>query len=99
MYVFKPYSDSHLSDSDRRESVVRFWQRRDNSSSAIHNHFFAPHAVRQNISLALVGSIFRLTVPKVFCEIMICAFCVSGIRDCFESGGIIVCVGKRGRDI
>jgi len=51
---------------------------------------------RQNISLALVGSIFRLTVPKVFCEIMICVLCVSGIRDCFESGGIVVCIGKRG---
>ena len=57
-----------------------------------------PTAVRQNISLALVGSIFRLTVPRVFCEIMICVFCLSGIRDCFESGGIVVCIGKRGRD-
>ena len=54
------------------------------------------HVVRQNISLALVGSIFRSTVPKVLCEIMICVFCVSGIRDCFESGGIVACVGKVG---
>ena len=57
------------------------------------------HDVRQNMSLDLAGAIFRLTVPKVFCEIVICVFCVSGIRDFFESGGIIVCVGKRGRDI
>ena len=26
MYVFKPYSDSDLSESDRIGSVVRFWQ-------------------------------------------------------------------------